>query len=61
MDQPEFYDVYRQYSTADLINIVREKDNYQPAAVLAAERLLQEEKSLLLIRRRLINISRKRR
>lgn len=42
MDQREFYELYQQYSTADLINIVREKDNYQPAAVLAAERLLQE-------------------
>ncbi len=42
MDQLEFYEQYRQYSTADLINIVREKDNYQTAAVLAAEKLLAE-------------------
>ena len=42
MDQQEFYDRYRQYSTADLIIIIREKDSYQPAAVLAAEQLLQE-------------------
>lgn len=42
MEQLEFYDRYRQYSTADLINIVREKDNYQMAAVLAAEQVLLE-------------------
>jgi hypothetical protein len=42
MDQIEFYDRYRQYSTVDLINIVREKESYQAAAVLAAERLLAE-------------------
>jgi hypothetical protein len=44
MDQLKFYDRYRQYSTADLINIVREKDHYESAAVLAAEQLLQERK-----------------
>ena len=38
MVQHEFYDRYKQYSTADLINIVRERDNYQASAVLAAER-----------------------
>jgi hypothetical protein len=32
MEQVEFYDLYRQYSTADLIHVVREKDNYQAAA-----------------------------
>jgi hypothetical protein len=42
MDQIEFYDLFKQNSTADLINIVREKDNYQAAAVLAAEQLLRE-------------------
>jgi hypothetical protein len=42
MDQLEFYNSYKQYSTADLINIVREKDNYQAVAVLAAEQLLRE-------------------
>lgn len=42
MDQLEFYDRYRQYSTVDLIKILREKDSYQPGAVLAAEQLLQE-------------------
>jgi hypothetical protein len=42
MDQLKFYNQYRQYSTADLLNIVREKDNYQAAAVLAAEQLLAE-------------------
>src|ERR1700722_8979575 len=42
MDQTEFYDLFQQNSTADLINIVREKDNYQAAAVLAAEQLLRE-------------------
>lgn len=46
MDQLEFYEQYRQYSTADLINIVREKDNYQTAAVLAAEKLLAEREVL---------------
>lgn len=42
MVQQEFYDRYKQYSTADLINIVRERDNYQASAVLAAERVLGE-------------------
>jgi hypothetical protein len=44
MDQLKYYDRYNQYSTADLINIVREKDHYESAAVLAAEQLLQERK-----------------
>jgi hypothetical protein len=42
MDQLEFYNQYKLYSTADLINIVREKESYQPVAVLAAEQLLRE-------------------
>jgi len=42
MEPFDFDDIYRQYSTADLINIVREKERYQAAAVLAAERVLRE-------------------
>jgi hypothetical protein len=42
MESFEFYDLYRQYSTVDLINIVREKEKYQAAAVLTAERVLGE-------------------
>lgn len=37
-----FYDLYKDYSTADLLKIVNRPDDYQPAAIDAATRILQE-------------------
>jgi len=38
----EFYERFAAYSTADLIIIVRQPDQYQAEAIAAAERILQE-------------------
>lgn len=38
----EFYERFAAYSSADLIIIVRQPDQYQAEAIAAAERILQE-------------------
>ncbi len=37
-----FYNLYKDYSTTDLLKIINRPDDYQPAAIDAATRILQE-------------------
>jgi hypothetical protein len=45
MDDINFYDQFRQYSTTDLLRISLQPDHYQPEAVSAADRLLKERET----------------